>query len=270
MKRTNVIALLVLGAILGLLFNLGPDKTRDFQAKVYQLIAPLLTGGSGIAKQVTQVRSGLRSLEELEKDNNNLKVENRELRATNQALRDTEHEVNRLRHALQYKERSVFKLVPAEIIARDASTWWHTATINRGKEDKIDNDMPVITDEGLVGKTTTVSQNIAIVLLVSDENCKVAASVEGTREQGIVQGERVTTGVTPMLNLNFLSKQANLQPGQKVYTSGVGGVFPSGLLMGAVKSFRVRELDGQAQLTPAVDVSHLEDVFVVTGMTKAK
>ncbi len=270
MKRTNVIALLVLGAILGLLFNLGPGTTRDFQAKVYQLIAPLLTGGSGIAKQVTQVRSGLKSLEELEKDNNGLKVENRELRATNQALRDTEHEVNRLRHALQYKERSVFKLVPAEILARDASTWWHTATINRGKEDKIDNDMPVITDEGLVGKTTTASQNISIVLLVSDENCKVAASVEGTREQGIVQGERVTTGVTPVLNLNFLSKQANLQPGQKVYTSGVGGVFPSGLLIGTVKSFRVRELDGQAQLTPAVDLSRLEDVFVVTGMTKGR
>ena len=118
MKRTNVIALLVLGAILGLLFNLGPDKTRDFQAKIYQLIAPLLSGGSGIAKQVTQVRSGLKSLEELEKDNNSLKVENRELKATNQALRDTEREVNRLRHSLQFKERSVFKIVPAEIIAR--------------------------------------------------------------------------------------------------------------------------------------------------------
>jgi rod shape-determining protein MreC len=62
-----------------------------------------------------------------------------------------------------------------------------------------------------------------------------------------------------------LSKQANLQPGQKTYTSGVGGVFPSGLLIGTVKTFRVRELDGQAQLTPSVDISHLEDVFVVVG-----
>jgi rod shape-determining protein MreC len=125
--------------------------------------------------------------------------------------------------------------------------------------------MPVVTDEGLVGKTTTVSNTISIVLLVTDENCKVAASVEGTREQGIVSGERVAGGLTPLLDLNFLSKQANLQPGQKAYTSGVGGVFPSGLLIGTVKSFRVRELDGQAQLTPAVDLSHLEDVFVVTG-----
>jgi rod shape-determining protein MreC len=68
-----------------------------------------------------------------------------------------------------------------------------------------------------------------------------------------------------MLDLNFLSKQANLQPGPKVYTSGVGGVFPSGLLVGVIQSYKVRELDGQALITPAVDLSHLEDVFVVTG-----
>jgi rod shape-determining protein MreC len=110
-----------------------------------------------------------------------------------------------------------------------------------------------------------VSKSISIVLLVSDENCKVAATVEGTREQGIASGERVIGGVTPMLDLNFLSKQANLQPGQKAYTSGVGGVFPSALLIGTVKSFHARELDGQAQLAPAVDMSHLEDVFVVIG-----
>ena len=187
------------------------------------------------------------------------------MRATNQALRDVEHEVNRLRHALNYRERAVFKLVPAEVVTRDSSTWWHTVTINRGKEDGIEPDMPVVTDEGLIGKTTTVSRAISIVLLVSDENCRVAANVEGTREQGIVTGERVSGTVTPLLELNFLSKQANLQPGQKVYTSGVGGVFPPGLLLGTAKSFRVRELDGQAQLIPVVDLSKLEDVFVVTG-----
>src|SRR5207244_7150864 len=123
---------------------------------------------------------------------------------------------------------------------------WRTVTINRGKEDRIEGDMPVVTDEGLVGKTTTVSHNISVVLLVSDENCKVAASVEGTREQGIVSGERVTGGLTPFLNLNFLSKQADLKPEQQAFISGVGGVFASGLLIGVVRSFRVRGLAGRA------------------------
>jgi rod shape-determining protein MreC len=265
MSRTSIIALLIFGAILGYFLSFGPDSTRRFQAGIYQLLAPFLSSGSGIQKQITSVRSGLKSLEELEKENAGLRVENRELRATNQGLRDVEREVNRLRHALNYRERSVFKLLPAVVIARDSSTWWRTITINRGKEDGVEGDMAVVTDEGLVGKTTTVGANISVVLLVADENCKVAASVEGTREQGIVSGERVVGGLAPSLNLNFLSKQADLKPGQKVYTSGVGGVFPSGLPVGTVKTFRVRELDGQAQIAPAVDLTHLEDVFIVTG-----
>ena len=264
MSRTSIIALLIFGAVLGYFLSFGPETTQKFKASVYQLLAPFLTGGSGIKKQITSVRSGLKSLDQLEHENAVLQVENRELRATNQGLRDVEHEVNRLRHALNYRERSVFKLIAAEIIARDSSTWWRTLTINRGKQDGIESDMPVVTDEGLVGKTTAVSANITVVLLVSDENCRVAANVEGTREQGIVTGERVA-GQSPLLNLNFLSKQANLQPGQKAYTSGVGGVFPPGLLIGNVKEFRVRELDGQAQLVPAVDLTKLEDVFVVVG-----
>jgi len=265
MNRSSIVALLILAAILGWFLSFGAESTRKLQAGFYQLISPFLTTGSDLEKQITSVRTGLKSLEELERDSNNLRVENRALKATNQALRDVEREVNRLRLALAYRERSVFKLVPAEIVTRDASTWWRTVTINRGKQDGIEGDMPVVTDEGLVGKTTTVSESISIVVLVSDENCRVAATVEGTREQGIVVGERVAGALTPLLDLNFVSKQANLQPGQKCYTSGVGGVFPSGLLIGAVKEYRVRELDGQARLTPAVDLSKLEDVFVVTG-----
>lgn len=260
--------MIAIGVLLGLLayfLSFDAESTRKLQSGFYSLLSPFLKTGSGLKKSITSVSTGLKTLEELERDNAALKVENRSLKATNQALRDIEHEVNRLRRALAYRERSVFKLVPAEIVARDSSTWWRTVTINRGKDDRIETDMPVVTDEGLVGKTTTVSDTISIVLLVSDENCRVAATVEGTKEQGIVTGERVSGSTTPLLELNFLTKQANLQPGTKVYTSGVGGVFPSGIPVGTVQSFRVRELDGQAKIVPAVDLSHLEDVFVVTG-----
>ncbi len=265
MNRSSMIALLIFVAILGYLLSFGAESTRKLQAGFYQLVSPFLTTGSSLEKQITSVRTGLKSLEELERENQTLRVDNRSLRATNQALRDVEREVNRLRAALDYRERSIFKLVPAEVVTRDASTWWRTVTINRGKRDGIDGDMAVVTEEGLVGKTTTVSDTISVVLLVTDENCRVAASVENSREQGIVSGERVVGALAPMLDLNFLSKQANLQPAQKTYTSGVGGVFPSGLLIGTVREYRVRELDGQARLAPSVDVAKLQDVFVVTG-----
>ncbi len=265
MNRSSVVALLIFAAVLGYFLSFGAEGTRKLQAGFYELISPFLITGSGLEKQITSVRTRLKSLDEIERDNAALRVENRALKATNQALRDVEHEVNRLRLALAYRERSIFRLVPAEIVTRDASTWWRTVTINRGKRDGIEGDMPVVTEGGLVGKTTTVADGISVVLLISDENCRVAVSVEGTREQGIVTGERVVGALMPLLDLNFLSKQANLQPGQKTYTSGVGGVFPSGLVIGTVKDYKVRELDGQARIVPAVDLSKLEDVFVVTG-----
>src|SRR5207302_8008418 len=181
MSRLNIIALLIFGAILGYFLSFGAESTRKFKAGVYQLLAPFLTSGSGLQKQITSVRTGLKSLEQLERENAALEVENRELRATNKGLRDVEHEVNRLRNALNYRERSVFKLIAAEVVARDSSTWWRTVTINRGKRDGTEIDMPVITAAGLVGKITSVSSNISLVLLASDENCRVAASVEGSR-----------------------------------------------------------------------------------------
>ena len=265
MSRSSIVALVLFAAALLALLSIGPQTTRKIQATFFQTIAPFLKTGSGFERQITSVRSGLKSLEELEHDNAALRVENRSLKATNEALRDVENEVNRLRHALNYRERSLFRLVPAEVISRDSSTWWRTVTINRGSADGLATEMPVLTDEGLVGRTTTVSENVSVVLLISDENCRVAATVEGTREQGIVTGERVAGGVSPLLDLNYLSKQAQLKAGQKVYTSGVGGVFPSGLFVGTVRSFQVRALDSQAKLAPAVDLAKLQDVFVVIG-----
>jgi rod shape-determining protein MreC len=129
--------------------------------------------------------------------------------------------------------------------------------------------MPVLTEAGLVGKTTSaVSEHSAVVVLISDENCKVAANVEGTKEQGIVKGERTSSSTMPTISLNYLSKQANLPPNQRVHTSGVGGVFPPGVLIGTVKEFKTRELDGYATIMPAVDLTTLVDVFVVVSETK--
>ena len=265
MNRSSIVAIVIFAAALLALLSLGPQATRKIQATFFQSISPFLKTGSGLERQITSVRTGLKSLEELERDNTALRVENRSLKATNEALRDVEHEVNRLRHALNYRERSLFRLVPAEVVSRDSSTWWRTVTINRGSDDGLAAEMPVLTDEGLVGRTTTVSENISVVLLISDENCRVASSVEGTREQGIVTGERVEGSLAPLLDLNYLSKQAELKEGQKVYTSGVGGVFPSGLFVGTIRSFKVRALDSQAKLAPSVDLAKLEDVFVVIG-----
>ena len=242
--------------------------TQRLQSGFLGMISPFLKSGSSLDRKYTEVREGLKSLKQLEEQNKRLTIFNKELSATNQTLRDMETENNKLRNALGYKERAVFTLVPARIIARDASTWYQTIKIDRGSADGLKPDMPVLTEEGLVGKTTVVADHAATVILIADEGCRVAVNIEGSNEKGIVRGERMANHGIPAVALSFITKQAGLKPGQKIYTSGVGGVFPSGVLVGSVKDFKVRELDGYASLIPAVDLSSIDDVFVVISGSK--
>jgi rod shape-determining protein MreC len=252
----------------------NPRHVQQMQAGFLGMISPFLKEGSGLKKQYTGLRDGMQTLDQLNAEVKRLRVVNKELSATNQMLRGLEAENNRLRASLGYREHAVFQLMPARIIARDPSTWYQKIIIDRGKAELIESDMPVLTPEGLVGKTTVISDHSCEVLLLTDENCRVSAVVEGAKEasgarvQGIVKGERATGQGQPVIGLGFLSKQANLHKNMNVYTSGVGGVFPSGIPIGAVDEYRVRELDSFATITPAVDLSNIEDVFVVVGETK--
>ena len=253
-----------------LVLTLGPHKMRRVQSGFLGMISPFLKTGSSMEKKYREFRDGLKKLDELEAENARLKVTNKELSTTNQTLRGYEVDNQQLRKALQYRERAIFTLKPARIIARDASTWYNKIVIDRGFADGLDKngDQPVLTEAGLVGKTTVVDDHTATVVLIADETCKVAANVDGTREQGILRGERASNGAVPSIGLHFLSKQAGLKQGQSVLTSGTGGVFPPGVLIGQVKEFRAGELDGHASIIPAVDFTKLEDVFVVIGKTK--
>lgn len=248
------------------LLSFSSERMRSWQSGYLRVSNPALQAGSAISGQVAKLQKGLKTLDQLEEENAALTAQNNQLRATNQLLGDLETENKSLRAALDYRERSAFKLLPAQIINRDASTWWNTAKVNRGFAQDVESAQPVLTAEGLVGRTTTVSKDLSIILLLTDENCQVAARVEGTNEQGIVSGQRVAGNASPELVLNFLNRDANLQPGMKVFTAGVSGaVFPAGIPLGVIKEFRTRELDGQALIEPAADFSRLEDVFVVLG-----
>jgi rod shape-determining protein MreC len=265
MRQTNAIAVAIFLVVVLVLFRFSPRNTEMMQARFLGVIAPMLKNGSSLQKQIVGFREGMKTLNELDAENKELRVELNELKATDQTLQGMAAENNQLRRALQYREHSAFKLVPARIIARDASTWWSTIKVDKGSNDGVVPDQPVLTEDGLVGKTTVVSGNASTVLLVCDENCGVAATVEGTLERGMVRGTRTSTAASPDLTLDFLSKLADLKPGEKVYSSGVGGVFPAGVLIGEVKKFEVEPLDGTASIIPAVDLSTIEDVFIVTG-----
>jgi rod shape-determining protein MreC len=263
MKRIQIVALALLVIAAIACCFLGAGALTRLQSGFLGVLSPFTRSGHVVQNSLGSLGKDLMTLDQLQSEYDRLLIENRQLRAENNGLRDLKEENDRFRATLGYRERSSFRLISAVVLSHDAEAWWSTIKINRGSRDGIESDMPVITDRGLVGKTTAVSGDMTEVLLITDENCKVASKVEGTKEQGICSGTRAPEGE---LSLSFLNKLADLQPGQKVYTAGVnGGVFPSGIALGTVKGFHARELDGEATLEPSADLGNLEEVFVVTG-----
>jgi rod shape-determining protein MreC len=269
MRKIHVaLLLLVLLAVLALT-NMRAELVQKMQSNFLSFLSPVMQTVATIKEAFAGFfysQSSLSTPIQLHRRIRALSQERNRLRAAVKLMQGLQEENNQLRSALAYRERSVFNLIPARVISYSASTWWDTILIDHGFQDGVELDMPVITEVGLVGKVVTVGKGVSTVLLVTDENCKVAATVEGTREKGIASGHRISASNSTLLELNFLSKNAQIESGKRVYTVGISrGIFPPGILIGTIKCVHSRELDSQAQLEPAVDLSRLEDkdVFVI-------
>lgn len=161
----------------------------------------------------------------------------------------------------------LIKKTAARLIKGSASPSSHRVVIDKGSLDGIVADSPVITSDGLVGKTATPEPHTTKVILLIDERCRVSARVEGTSEQGILNGENEAHEAHPQLHLHFLSRYAKIVMGSHVYSSGEGGLFPTGLPLGRVKLFKSGDVSGEAIVEPAVDFSALDQVFVIDRET---
>lgn len=264
MKTFNILALLAFIAGTVLVFTMDADRKRMIQEKVLGIFSPFIHSSAGVENLIAPPSSS-ESLDpqELQTRNEELRMEVQRLRIIAQKHNEMVDEINELRKVLDYKSASPFKLTAARVVKRSSATWWNTLLINKGSLDGIGTDSPVITDQGLVGKTGKLAAHMAEVILLTDEMCRVSAKVEGTLEQGILSGERGGLDITPQLRLRFLSRNAPVTVGANVYSSGEGGVFPSNLLLGRIIRFENRDISGEAIVRPAVDFANLEYVFIV-------
>ncbi len=194
-------------------------------------------------------------------ENEALRAEINGLKLKQAELAEAALEVERLRRLLGFREQVGFTVVPARVIGADVSGWFRTITIDRGSADGLERGMAVVTPDGIVGRTHAVAARSAKILLVTDANSSVDALVQRTRARGIVAGR-----VTPALEMRYVHRTEDVQVGDAVVTSGIGGVFPKGLPIGLVVS--VEKTTGMFQavgVSPAVNLSKLEEVLVITA-----
>jgi rod shape-determining protein MreC len=272
-RRVNFIVVLVfLLAVLGI-FLMSERNRQRVQSGFLTVISPFLKKGSEWDSSFREYRGRVKKLHELEAENADLRTKLDGMRSENATLRGFEKLYHESQKAVGFKEQAPFSLVPARVIGRPISNWWHSIDVDKGTADGIEAGMAVLTPDGLVGKTILVSDHSSTVLLITDENCKVAATVAGSREagkQGIVhvevRGERSASNLQPRMILNFVSKAAKLQADEEIETSGAGQVYPPGIKIGRVLEFKQRELDGEAVLEPFANLVTLSDVFIVAGV----
>lgn len=265
MKPLNLLSLLLFLSGVVWVLTLSERSVRSIQQSYYATISPFLKGGSELELKARAFLDEVEHSEDLENQLKAINMEFGKLSAVEGRLRDLERENKELRDALEFKKRSSIEVVAARVIKRQPSTWWETAIINRGTDAGIGPQVPVLAPGGLAGKVDTVDDDVASMILLTDERCQVSVQVVGTPEVGILHGVRGHYGTKPELRLRYLSPEAAIRRGMKVVTTGKGGLFPPNILVGTVKAYFPGPVEGEADVEPSVDFEDIGVVFVIAA-----
>ncbi len=267
MKPLNLIALLLFLAGATWALTRSEPVVRDIQVLYFKIISPTLSAGSSLETKARKLLDETEHSKSLETKLTAIDGEIGRLRIIESQFDALKRENKELRHALDFKKATNFDVVAAQIIRRHPTTWWQTMEIDAGEERGIGIQLSVLSNEGLVGIIDRPFKHRSSVLLITDEKCQVSVRVEGTPEVGILSGQRGEFDNNPTLRLRFLSKDASLKIGQRVFTTGRGGIFQPNILVGTILSVEKGPIDSEALVAPAVNLSDLGTVFVVLSET---
>ena len=182
------------------------------------------------------------------------------LEEDNVQLREALVASGRLESIAEMRDHYEIPMLPAELVGSDISPWFRSVMLDRGQGDGVLAGMPVIGVDGLVGLVTVASGRSSQTMLLLDRQSAVDGTVQRSRARGVVRG-----GGGSNLRFEFVARGGDVQVGDLVITSGLGGVYPKGLRVGEVTkvSDPGSRLLQTATLRPAVDYRQLEQVFVM-------
>lgn len=241
--------------------NLGPVPQAVVLLFSYPEVA-VTAATSGIASLWTDYVA----LVGLRQDYNELLAENARLRAERSRLFDLAAENARLKKLLDFKEQRPGTLLPARVIAAAQGGAAATLTIDRGSADGLRSDLAVVSYDGLIGRTALVTPMTALVVLIEDPRSRVPVRTLRTRARGIVAGR----GPGEDLLLERVRRTEDIEPGDELFTSGTGMVFPKGIRVGTVREVEKQTFGvlQNVELDPAVDFSRIEEVLVLLEATR--
>jgi rod shape-determining protein MreC len=230
------------------------------------LLNPIVSAQTWLAKRYQAVQSLITQPEDvstLRQQNSGLEAENSRLQVQIVELQQQVTEAQLLSTLVDYERRHVEnQYVAASVIARDVSPFMHYVIIDRGSDDGLRKGMPVITQQGLVGSIAAVTAGAARVQLINDPGSSINVILQQTDVEAVLNGQ-----ITGEIELNMISQNATVQPGDLVMTSGLGGNYPANIVIGQVVTIRneASSLFQTASVQPAVDFSQLAIVLIITN-----
>jgi rod shape-determining protein MreC len=239
------------------------ETFAEFQAPALQIVSK----GSDLARY-WELKS--RSNEELISASRDLARINAALELRIHSMDDIRRENTRLRENARYSSNSEFLTVVARVISRDSSSWWQKIIIRKGRNDGIRPGSPVVFSDRVIGRVSAVHLNISEVDLVTSPSFRCTAFLIGDEKRRIVyvRGDAANSLSPNKAKVTAIPIDYNPPTGQpiKVLTTGLGGVFPSGLILGEVDgAIRMSTDDNYkvADLNPAKDLNMIEEVSVL-------
>jgi rod shape-determining protein MreC len=257
--RTATIAVVAIGLVIFAL-------SGYMQPLVRSVLSPLITAQTWLSTRFMTVYEFVtvpQDVASLRAQNEALKSEVAGLQAQVIELQQQLREAQVLYALLDFARSSPQSTyVAAAVIGRDPSPFLQYVIINQGSDDGIRRGMPVITDQGLVGRIDAVTATAARVQLITDPNSAVNVRLESSGAEAIIRGS-----ITGEISLEMVPQDVTLLPGELVLTSGLGGGYPPDFLVGQAISVRSTESDlfQSASVQSVVEFNALQAVLVITN-----
>src|SRR3972149_5958777 len=259
-KRLIILLLISVFVIFFLFPELQKRPVYYMMRPFVYLISSLQKGLMFAVSGVGGVWSGYIDLTEVREKNQKLREELHRLQNENIQLLEAKAAYDRLEPLLAFKTQSPYPVITARVIGRDPTNWYRTLMIDKGEREGVTVDMGISVPSGAVGRVIKTTPERSQVLLLTDRNSAIAALIQRTRDEGIVEGTE-----KGLARIKYLPPLSELQVGDPVLTSGLAGSFPKGMLIGRIHRVEKQEmaLFQQAEVIPSVDFSKLEEVLVI-------
>ena len=259
----GALLILVFVSVFFYIFSLNfrtPDRMDGLQRSVVETVSPPVQFFGKVFSSIEDFIKGYIWLRNIRGENETLKKEVSELEQRVTNYQEAYVENLRLRRQLDFKSSVTIETMAAQVTMHDLTGWFQTLMVDKGFRDGISPDMPVVNDEGVVGRVLDVSDRHSRVLLITDPGSSVDCVIQRNRVRGVLAGKDANGCI-----LKYIRANVDVQAGDLIITSGKDGIFPKGLRLGVIQGVFKDPVDlfQKIEVKPLVRLTAVEEVLLL-------